>query len=44
MCVTWKMLLQNGKTRVMLLHHPPGGKQKLGRQAHDFGAPSVFPL
>ena len=32
------------KTRVMLLHHPQGGKQKLGPQAHYYGAPTSFLL
>ena len=32
------------KTRVMLLSHPQGGKQKLGLQAHDYGPLSFFLL
>ena len=31
--------IQNGNARVILLHPPQGGEQKLGLQAHDYGAP-----
>ena len=34
--------IQYGKTRVMLLCHPQGGKQKLGLQPHDYGSPICF--
>ena len=35
--------IKKGKMRVMLLHHPQGGKKlKQGLQAHDYGAPGCF--